>query len=46
MNPAKKVKTADGEAEERMDVQQIPLAQAMALLSGASQGGDYKAATE
>lgn len=46
MNPAKIVKTADGEAEERMDVQQIPLAQAMALLSGASQGGDYKAATE
>ena len=46
MNPAKVFQTADGKAEERMDVQQIPLAQAMAMLSGVSEGADYIAATE
>ena len=46
VNPTKVVKGADGKAEERLDVQQIPLAQAMALLSGASQGEDFVAATE
>ena len=46
VNPSKVVKGADGKAEERLDVQQIQLAQAMALLSGASQGEDFVAATE
>lgn len=46
VNPTKVVKGADGKAEERLDVQQIPLAQAMALLSSTSQGEDFVAATE
>lgn len=46
VNPAKVVQTADGKAEERLDVQPLPLAQAMALLSGVSEGADYIAATE
>ena len=46
VNPTKIVKTADDEAEERLDVQPIALPQAMALLSGASKGEDFVAATE